>query len=42
LLETLEESFLKAKNSFDGKISFLIGIIKCVKNIKKEEKQEKK
>ncbi|MDD5769885.1 MAG: DNA polymerase III subunit gamma/tau [Candidatus Gracilibacteria bacterium] len=47
LLETLEEAYLKAKNSFDSKTTFLIGVIKCIKElknpIKKEEyKNEKK
>lgn len=32
LLETLEESYIKSKNSFDQKTTFLVGIIKCVKN----------
>lgn len=33
LLETLEESYIKSKNSFDQKTTFLVWIIKCVKNI---------
>lgn len=31
LLETLEDSFLKAKNSFDWKTTFLVWILKCLK-----------
>lgn len=53
LLDTLEESYLKSKNSFDWKTTFLVWIVKCVKNItweiiwtkkieKIEIKQEKK
>ncbi len=33
ILETLEESYTKAKNSFDSKTTFLVGVIKCVKDI---------
>lgn len=31
LLETLEEAFLKSKNSFDSKTTFLVWILKCLK-----------
>lgn len=31
LLETLEESFLKSKNSFDWKTTFLVWVLKCLK-----------
>ncbi len=30
LLETLETAYQKAKNSFDPKVSYLIGIVKCI------------
>lgn len=33
ILETLEEVYLKSKNSFDAKTTFLVWVIKCVKNI---------
>ncbi len=33
LLENLEEAYLKSKNSFDGKTTFLVWIIKSIKNI---------
>lgn len=41
LLDTLEESYLKSKNSFDGKTTFLVWIIKCVKNITTEFQEKK-
>lgn len=41
LLDTLEESYLKSKNSFDWKTSFLVWIIKCVKNITTEFQEKK-
>lgn len=31
LLETLEDSYLKSKNSFDSKTTFLVWILKCLK-----------
>ncbi len=33
ILENLEESYLKSKNSFDGKTTFLVWIIKSIKDI---------
>ncbi len=33
LLETLEDAYRKSKNSFDSKTSFLLWIVKCIKNI---------
>lgn len=33
ILEILEDAYLKAKNSFDAKTTFLVWIIKCVKDI---------
>lgn len=37
ILEILEDAYLKAKNSFDAKTTFLVWIIKCVKDIKMQE-----